>query len=120
MAICQRIAPLLLVVIAVCLTGCSKDVHTFYSSAHLPTNITLVNTLTDEPVWVKEIPVGQTLTLDFDRKGEDESQRVEDKPATKMKWELFGNPDSGPVDSDTLDLDGQPVMIQVSYRSIFE
>ena len=115
-----RIIPLLLVIVVATLSGCSQDIHSFYSSVHFPTNITLVNTVTDEPVWFKEIPIGQTLTLDFDREGEDEGNRVEGKPATQVQWKLFNDHKSNPIDSDTLDLQGQPIIIKVSYRSTSE
>ncbi len=97
--------------------GCSEDRHLFYSSVERPTNIALVDPLSDTPVWIKQVPVGQTLELDFDRGDENELQQVQNKPPTHLTWKLYGHSlKDDPLDEETLALPGTPLIIKVSYR----
>lgn len=106
-----------LLVVALAVSACSsEDKHVYYSSVHLPTTISLYDPMTDKPLWVKDIPVGRTLELDFDREGEIEAFSVNTfKPATEMNWLLLDD-ESYEEDSGQLQLDGGPVVIKVSYR----
>jgi len=98
------------------LAACSKDEHTYYSSPTLPTNVTVFDTLGDKPLWIKEIPVGKTLKIDFDRLNENEWQRVSGKPATQFSWSLYDDTNEDPIASDEVALPGTPVRLKVSYR----
>ncbi len=98
------------------LTACSQDVHRFYSSIDRPTNVALYDPMTDKPLWEKQIPVGQTLELNFDRRNEREWQKVSLKPATEFSWKLFKDGNTKPVASDRLALPEIPVIMKVTYR----
>lgn len=99
------------------LTACSQDKHVYYSSVDRPTNVTVYDPYADKPLWIKEIPVGQTLEIDFDRSDEKEWQSVTLKPADQLTWNLYqGDTNDNLVASDRVRLPGTPVMIKVSYR----
>ncbi len=104
--------------LATMLAACSNDQHVFYSSVDRPTNITIYDPLADKPLWIKEIPVGQRLELDFDRGDEKELEKVELQPATALTWSLFDNEStaSDPIVSEQVALPGTPVLIKVNYR----
>ena len=98
------------------LAACSNDTHRFYSSPTLPTNVTVFDPIADKPLWIKEIPVGKTLEIDFDRLDEKEWQGVALKPATRFTWKLYADTNDDPIASDEVALPGTDVVIKVSYR----
>lgn len=99
------------------LAACSsQDKHIFYSSPDRPTTLMVYDAIADKALWVKEIPVGQTLELDFDRNGEDESHEISGRPATSLQWRLYLDPDGDPIEDERVELPGSPVLMKVSYR----
>ena len=106
--------------VAVLTTACSKslDQHTYTSTAHRPTTVTIYDELTHQPLWAKDIPVGQTLMLDFDRAGENEKESVSLRPATMLKWKLYVDDPDIAIDEEEMDLPGTPVSMKVTYRTI--
>ena len=104
--------------LALSIAACSEDKHLFYSSIDRPTHITLYDTVADKPVWEKHIPVGQTLELDLDRRGETEWQKVENKPATSFTWNLYKDLEDDPIAGERLPLSGSPILIKVSYPQV--
>ena len=100
-------------------TACSQslDRHIYTSTAARPTTVTVYDALTQQQLWAKEIPVGQTLMLDFDRAGEDEKKLVTLKPATTLKWKLYVDDPNATVADDEMDLPGTPITMKVTYRT---
>lgn len=124
-----RVAPCLalgLAAAAFAATGCSSDTHTYKSTRLAPITVDLVYINSGETAWTYEVPAGQMLTLDFDRKGEVDGFRAPAAPATSVDWftvpldtkvGLDGNPKrSKALQSDKVDLSGQPVKIVLSLR----
>lgn len=112
-------AALLLVLIGP-LVACSQDKHVFRSTPDLPTTVALYDTAADRTIWVKDIPVSYKLVLDFDRKGEVPGLAAPSRPATSMQWELYAPDRMAAVESEEIELPGNPVAIKVSYRPIPE
>ena len=124
-----RIAPRLALGVAaatLAAAGCSTDTHTYKSTQLAPKTVDLVYIGTGETAWTYEIPAGQMLTLDFDRKGEINGFRAPDTPPTSVEWftvplntkvGIDGTPKkSKALQSDTVDLTGAPVKIVLSLR----
>lgn len=114
----QRAA--LLLVLMGPLVACSQDKHVFMSTSDLPTTVALYDTAADRTIWVKDIPVSYKLVLDFDRKGEMPGFVAPARPATSMQWELYAPDRWAAVESEEMELPGNPVLIKVSYRPIPE
>lgn len=104
---------------AILMTACgqSLDQHIYTSTAHRPTTIMVYDELSQQPLWTKEIPVGQTLMLDFDRAGEKEEESISLRPATSLKWTLYVDDPDEPIDEDEMNLPGTPVSMKVTYRT---
>ncbi len=117
-----RFAPMLvLLMVAPLMTACSTDTYYYHSTIDKPTTITLYDPMAQESLWTKDIPVGQSLKMDLDRKGEGSLMELikmqKGMPATVMRWKLYKTTGwNNTVDSDTLKLPGTPVRIDVSYR----
>jgi hypothetical protein len=102
------------------LVACSQDKHVFRSTSDLPTTIALYDTAADRTIWVKDIPVSYKLVLDFDRKGEVPGVTAPARPATSVRWTLYAPDRLGGVESEKIELPGNPLAIKVSYRPIPE
>lgn len=112
---------LLLPLLAMLLTACSRDVHVFNSTVDQPTNVTIYDPMAKQALWTREIPVGQSLRLDFDRAGESGLREFittnKSMPATQMKWKMYRTDGwTRPLGSESVKLPGTPVRIDVSYR----
>lgn len=110
---------ILLACMALLPTACTEslDRHIYTSTAARPTTVAVHDALTQQQLWVKEIPVGQTLMLDFDRAGEDEKKAVSLQPATALKWKLYVDNPNATVADDEMDLPGTPISMKVTYRT---
>ncbi|MCC6581408.1 MAG: hypothetical protein IT440_13305 [Phycisphaeraceae bacterium] len=97
--------------------GVSIDRHTYTSTPHQPTTITLVDTTTKEEFWKMDIPVCMRLRLDFDRSPESEGFYNNLNPASKLNWMLLPLDSGSPVDKGTCFFSGcRPFLIKVAYR----
>jgi len=105
--------------VAILPTACSQslDRHIYTSTATRPTTVTVYEVSTQQQLWTKEIPVGQTLMLDFDRAGEIEKKLVSLQPATTLKWKLYVDNPNATVADDAMDLPGTPISMKVTYRT---
>jgi hypothetical protein len=103
----------------VLLIGCqaSQDQHTFDSTPHLPTTVSLMDTANNTVFWTMEVPVWCRLKLDFDRESQREKWKVDPTfPATAMRWEMHRKDTKQVVKSGTEKLGGLPLLIRVTYR----
>lgn len=83
------------VVAATLLTGCntykpggalqSHDTFTYFSEAHTPVTVTVVDTRTKEAIFVNEVPVGKQLVIRFYDEQNDSNVI---RPAA-MRWEVM-------------------------------
>ncbi len=71
------------------ISACSSDMHVFHSSVDRPTTITLYDTTSDKPLWIKNIPVGYSLEMDLNHPNDSDMSAVDPRPATQMVWRLF-------------------------------
>lgn len=115
----------LLLTLALLLPACkaSLDKHTFKSTVYQPLNLEVLDSVTKRRVWFKEIPVGNDLVVDFDRSNtENEMFKVEDQPATSMKWSLYSwqTGSTKLVDKGFMKLSGMPIMMRLSLRKVPE
>ncbi len=94
----------------------STDRYEYASTPNLPTNIKLVDAYSGDVFWEREIPVGQTLIINLDRKGEMELLSVSGRPATKVTWKIYGPDLNKPLEKGQKELPGIPVMLKVGYR----
>lgn len=102
------------------LTGCSasRNEHSFKSESHLPTTLQITDALSGNVIWAMNIPVGDRLTVDFDRPNDVEFIKNAHEPPTLMKWKLYHIAtgwQSHPYKTGSLDLNSRVVM-KVSYR----
>lgn len=99
--------------------GCaSTDEHEFHSTPHLPTTVTLYDSMNARPLWVKEVPVQHKLLVDFDRGEDNEALKLNTNPPTHMQWWLYdedGNKDKA-IQTEKMTLPGVPVILKVAYR----
>ncbi len=95
----------------------STNRYEYASTPNLPTNIKLVDTYSGDVFWQRELPVGQTVIIDLDRKGEIELMKVSGRPATKVSWKIYGPDLDQPIEKGTKELPGIPVMLKISYRA---
>jgi len=107
-----------LLALALMLTACaaSYDKQVFRSTEDLPTTVEVYEPLTGNSLWTKDIPVGHTLSVDFNGWGDIGPFAVRKNPATSMKWKLSKTGSFWPVESDKIDLPGRPVSTKVTYR----
>ncbi|MEM7627336.1 MAG: hypothetical protein AAF333_17200 [Planctomycetota bacterium] len=105
-------------------TGCSQDRSVFRSTALQPKAVSIVSIETGNTLWTKDVPAGQQLMIDFDRKGQGgEEYSSPNMPATGMKWELwsedanvrYGTKRAGGkvLDSGKIDLPGEAITVDV-------
>ncbi|MEX0775984.1 MAG: hypothetical protein WD042_09760 [Phycisphaeraceae bacterium] len=95
----------------------STDRYEFKSTVSRPLNLTLIENFTQEVLWSKELPVGQTLILNLDRQGEHELVTVRGEPATSLNWYVYNTLDADmPIEKGRRELVGTPVRLEVSYR----
>ncbi len=102
------------------LTGCSasRNEHSFKSEPHLPTTLQLTDALSGNVIWAMNIPVGDRLTVDFDRPNDVEFIKNAHEPPSLMKWKLYHIAtgwQSHPYKTGKVDLNSRVVM-KVSYR----
>ncbi len=94
----------------------STDKYEFDSTIYRPVTITLQETYSKSTIWKKEIPPGDALVIDLDRKGENELVSISGNPATSVKWWLYG-PDRGePIAKGSKTLSGMPVRLVYNIR----
>lgn len=124
---CSRFASSLLLGFVLLLAGgcASTDRHVFDSTPNRPATVALIDTLDGTVVWQLDVPPQHQLVLDLGRRGEMELTGVSGRPATHADWTLYDvgladedNQSAGrrTVSSERIDLDGRPVMIDVSYN----
>jgi hypothetical protein len=105
------------------MAGCSQDKHVFKSTIHLPVNVEVYDTASDQVLWRKEVPVGLKLVLDFDRPLEFEPMWTNMQPATSMQWRLYRDDETKNLEerfkwkeAHVEHFPGTPIMLRVSYR----
>ncbi|MEM9881892.1 MAG: hypothetical protein AAF800_03105 [Planctomycetota bacterium] len=91
-----RITPAALAVagllLALGLTGCSKDRHVYRSTAVAPKAVSLVSSETGNTLKTWNVPVGQQLVLDFSRGGRGgEEWSSPDVPADRVNFAFYTN-----------------------------
>ena len=107
--------------LTVAVTGCSRDIHQFYSTMDSPKTIKVIETSTDNVVWAKEIPVNHRLMVDFDRTWQIEGftgVKPELSP-NRMKWSLYKRGLTFPfrTDGGSVELPGTSVRLDMEVRS---
>ena len=102
------------------LGACSQDKHTFISTSSLPTTVQIKDAYSENIIWMKEIPVGHKLVLDFDRPLEIEPLWANMQPATKMQWKLFEVRTDlkrwTVLEKHKVELPGTQIIMKVTYR----
>jgi len=113
-----RSIKVVLFILVLTLTACaaSYDKQVIRSTEDLPTTIEVYEPLSGNSLWTKDIPVGYTLSVNFNGWGDIGPFAVRKNPATSMKWKLTKTGSFWPVESDKLDLAGRPVNTKVTYR----
>ena len=104
----------------VAINGCSRDIHQFYSTMDSPKTIKVIETGTNNVVWVKEIPVNHRLMVDFNRTWQIEGFTgvKPELPANRMKWSLYkGGTIFFRTDGGSVKLSGIPVRLDMEVRS---
>ena len=106
--------------------GCSSDTHTYRSTHLVPKTVGIVYLDSGETAWSMDVPAGENLTLEFDRKGQIDGFRTPATPATSMSWYTTplharagwdGTPSRGKsVDHGSVDFNGMPIKIEVAVR----
>ncbi|MEM6459058.1 MAG: hypothetical protein AAF710_06675 [Planctomycetota bacterium] len=78
--------------LALGLTGCSKDRHVYRSTALAPKAVSLVSSETGNTIKTWNIPVGQQLVLDFSRGGRGgEEWSSPDVPADRVTFAFYSD-----------------------------
>jgi hypothetical protein len=115
---CQTTACILLLSVSL-LAGCSLDRHIYESTAALPTTVTVVDQLTNVPLFEQAIPVGHAMSINID------SHFSSRQPPKSMRWSMYIASARGkgnqytlatPYEADTIKLSGR-VRIDVTHRS---
>lgn len=113
----------LLLLAALGLGACSQDKHVFKSTIHLPVNVEVYDTASDQVLWRKEVPVGQKLVLDFDRPLEIEPMWANMQPAKLMQWRMYRDDETLNLEerykwkeAHVVHLPGTPILLRRSYR----
>ena len=118
------VLPALLFVLT--LGGCSQDRHVYRSTTLQPKAVSITSFVTGEELWSKRIPPGETLRLDFSRKGNSvEWIGSPEVAADKMKWQLYNKYTKASLggaimkggkklDGGTIDLPGEQIGIVVT------
>lgn len=119
-------------VVALCLAagslvGCSNDRFVVHSTAPVPKGVAIVDVNTNQTLWSKDIPVGQTLVLDGDNVNDFPTITTADSPATSVDWAVYNTTDvqtsfygrdqywfKTPIESGTADLHGSALRIDVT------
>ncbi len=92
--------------------GFSNDTHTYVSTSHLPTTVTLLDTRSGEKSLTVEIPVGQQLVLSFHDHDDDEAMGK-----ASLRWALMPAGNSwGSLSNRTTVAPQTARRIEVSYR----
>lgn len=102
------------------LVGCSasRNEHSFKSESHLPTTLQITDAMSGNVVWAMDVPVGDRLTVDFNRPHNVEFIKNAHEPPTSMGWKLYHIDtawQTQPYKTGNLDLSSRVVM-KVSYR----
>ncbi len=114
---------LLALTLALTTFGCSNNKHTFVSTVHRPTTVSLLDTNQNQSVWEMDIPVNHHLELALDNSN---STLAESGAPSWADWRLYRS-DNQPVNvggkhkgtlvrSDRIDLTGTQVRIGVHIR----
>ncbi|MDX2116710.1 MAG: hypothetical protein SFY96_00845 [Planctomycetota bacterium] len=91
----------------------SHDTFTYYSEAHLPVTITVVDSRTQEAIFVNEVPVGKQLVIRFYDKMFPENQV---RPAG-MRWEVMPLGERGGELDSVMAVPGRDARrVDVTYR----
>ena len=107
--------------------GCSADRAVYPSTEFRPARVEVVDTLNDETLWVMDVPPGQKLVIDFDRRsGLNKEWEAWEAPAdapTNLEWRLYplkarklftsGYYMGSPLNEGSVDLGGVPVMVNL-------
>lgn len=110
------------------LAGCSADRSVFESTPFRPARVEVVDTLNRETLWAMDVPVRQKLVVDFDtRKAKEwEAFDAPREPARFLRWKLYpigarkaffdGYYVGKPLDEGTVELEGNPIMLNYQIR----
>ena len=85
----STLVALCLIVCALAMTACSQDRHVFDSTVDRPTTVTIYDPIADKPLWIKEIPVGYSLEIDFANDGDTIGMQVDRHAATQVSWRVY-------------------------------
>ncbi len=92
--------------------GASNDVHTYVSTSHLPTTVSVLDTRTGEKTLTVEVPVGQQLVLSFHDHDDDEATG-----RANLNWALMPAGNSwGSLSNRTVVAPQSARRIELSYR----
>lgn len=94
----------------------SNDAHEYESTPLLPATVQLKEVHSGTVLWKYDIPAGSKLVVDYDTEGDIELASISGKPATSMKWWVYGTSRGEPTDKGEMALQGMPVIIELSYR----
>ena len=95
-------------------SGFSDDTFTYYSLAHMPVTVTLVDSRTGQTLWTYEVPVGRQLTLRFEEAYAPENKLT---PALLRWQELKQGTSFGTLESTMLVPDKYSRRLEPVYRS---
>ncbi|MEX2672971.1 MAG: hypothetical protein WD294_12775 [Phycisphaeraceae bacterium] len=101
--------------------GMSLDRHNISSTTQHPKRLTLVDSTNGETVWSMDIPVGETLVVDFEQPTTwTQSEYTGAEPADAMRWNLFETSSRFGSLDERVKLSGNPVYMRVEMREIEE
>lgn len=71
-------------------SGCTADRHTFYSGRVEGRQLSIIDRITGDELWTKDIPVGTKLVVDLDATEFDDAVfDYSSAEPTKMTWQLY-------------------------------
>ena len=91
--------------------GCnaSQDKHKLVSTAYEPKNVVVVDGLTGDVLWERQIPVGDTLKIDFeDHQMSPELTSQRRGPSSRMYYEQVNTLSGNLLEKGTVEMVGQP------------
>lgn len=102
--------------------GMSLDRHNFGSTVQNPRRVTLIDSTNGETVWSMDVPVGQTLVMDFEQPATwTQSEFTGAQPADRVTWGLFETGETfGSLDEEVPLPSGNPVYLRVEERELEE
>ena len=108
--------------------GCgASDEHTFISPLEKPATVYVIDASSQQPLWVKPIPAGQKLTVNFKRTAAADFT-TQPIPADLLQWKLYpgstvavlGLEPKKPYERGQFDLPGTPIRMAVLYAEADE